>query len=84
MAFDGLTPAELAKYMKIPMGKPPPGVKPNYIDPDRPLRGGLVASTVLGAVLTTSLVFIRIYTRHFIIKKLSWDDCMNSFESYPR
>lgn len=75
MAFHGISTEKQQEYMQIPMGKPPPGVIPRYEDFPRPLRGGMIASTILGSVLTTVLVLMRLYTRKFVIKKLWWDDC---------
>jgi hypothetical protein len=54
---------------------PPPGVKPNIVDP----KGQLDANTALHTIcltLVTSVVAIRLYTRIAITKaSLGLDDC---------
>lgn len=53
---------------------PPPGVTPNFINPES--QGHLVvivaAITLTFAVLA---VLMRIYTRALIVRRLGWDDC---------
>ena len=52
----------------------PPGITSNLIDP--PSQGYMtiiLMTTFLS--LTTPIVLIRIYTRHFINRCLWWDDC---------
>lgn len=71
MDIESLTPQELAKY---PILRPPSGLLPNFGNaPDRN-----ASVTVLGSVLfTTMAIFFinRLYTKHFLIKRYSWDDC---------
>ena len=76
MAFHHLSAQAIQEYMKAPGGKPPPGVIPNYHDPQNTLSQGLSALNILGLLLVTSFVSIRMYTRTFILKSLWWDDCM--------
>lgn len=53
---------------------PPPGVTPNFIDP--PSQGYVtVVVMVFVLSLTTPIVLARLYTRHFINRRLWWDDC---------
>ena len=58
----------------VPIGTPPPGVIPNFINP--PSRGSQV---IITAIICLSLmippVFMRVYTRVFISHFLGWDDC---------
>ena len=58
----------------LPALSPPPGVQRNYIDPED--RGRVLTSvaTVLFC-LSTSFFLNRVYTKIFIIRKASWDDC---------
>ena len=61
-------------YASFPALEPPPGVVPNFIDP--PDRGYTVI--VVGAVLMALMVLffmVRLYTKCFVSKRFSWDDC---------
>ena len=74
MAFKGLSHKVVQKYMETPAGKPPRGVKPNFENPPS-LKSVLIAVTAVGQVLSTLFVMMRIYTRHFVLRRLWWDDC---------
>ncbi|KAF2113820.1 hypothetical protein BDV96DRAFT_578384 [Lophiotrema nucula] len=52
---------------------PPPGVEPNFEDPDNRMRENITLHAIF-LTLTTCCVLMRIYTRHFVIRKLGWDD----------
>jgi hypothetical protein len=67
-----LTPAQLAM---IPAGSPPPGVTPNLINPS---SDGYILLTVGSVMMGIMLIFagLRFYTKIFIVKKLTLDDCM--------
>ena len=58
---------------KIPAGRPPPGVKPNFVDPPS-LKGSVIAVNVVFMALATTVVALRIYTRRVLIKRFGWDD----------
>lgn len=59
---------------KIPALKPPPGVTPNFENPEN-FFGTIIGTIVVCLTLTTFLAWTRIYTRLFITKSISWDDC---------
>ncbi len=68
----GLTPEQLAL---TPAAAPPPGVVPNLIDP--PSIGHVMI--IVGSVLMFAMLIfaaLRFYTKIFITRKSSWDDCM--------
>ena len=52
----------------------PPGVESNLIDPPSAAYVSIILM-VLYLSLSTPLVIVRILTRHFVHKKLWWDDC---------
>lgn len=57
----------------IPALEPPPGVTPNFTNPEN--RNALVI--VVGSILMGIMILfyaIRVYTKHFIARKYSWDD----------
>ena len=57
-----------------PMAAPPPGVIPNFVNPDS--RGGetIVTVTICLALMVPFFV-MRIYSRAFVTRSLGWDDC---------
>ena len=75
MAFTGVSPEEVQRYMHIPASKPPPGINASLNDPPQHYLATNDAVNALGLIITTALVAIRIYTRGFVLKRLWWDDC---------
>ena len=75
MAFASIPEETLQKYMKTPVGKPPPGFK--SLDPDAPdpLLATYQAISALTVILTTIFIGVRMYTRGIVLKNLWWDDC---------
>jgi len=59
---------------EIPALQPPPGVESNFLNPERRSQGIQSVATFL-LCLITLMFAIRIYTKSFIIRKASWDDC---------
>ena len=57
-----------------PAGRPPPGVHPNFVDPES-LRDSVIAINVLFLVLATLAVVMRLYTKQMIARAIGWDDC---------
>lgn len=59
---------------QTPSLAPPPGITPNFIDPP---SGAyiVVITTVIFLLLTTPLVCLRVFIRHWINRRLWWDDC---------
>lgn len=54
---------------------PSNGDHSGFVDPAVHETDAITLVTV-GLTLVTSSVFLRLYTRKFITRKLSWDDCM--------
>lgn len=57
-----------------PALKSPQGVRPNLIDPASQGYVCIIAM-VIYLVVATPFVVIRMYTRHFINRRVWWDDC---------
>ena len=56
-----------------PAMKPPPGITPNLVDPASEAWITIMVVTLLLA-FTTPFVLARMYTRHFINRRVWWDD----------
>ena len=74
--MDSISPAALA----LPAGAPPPGVKPNLVNPEStgPILVGVSSAFF---TLMTVFVFVRIYTKAFIHRKWMLDDSKLSYVS---
>ena len=60
-------------FLELPVQTPPPGVIPNFSNPEN--QGSKL--TVVGAVLLTFVIIAltnRAYTKIHIVQKFSWDD----------
>ena len=72
--FSSLNPAELAAFSNYPAATPPPGVVPNFVDPENVNR---IFYGITGWVYGLMLPFFlnRLYVKFYRMKKFSWDDC---------
>lgn len=52
---------------------PPPGVTPNFDNPESIAHRVIIVS-VLGAVITIPICAIRLYTKRFILENVGWED----------
>jgi hypothetical protein len=59
---------------KLPAVPPPPGVVPNFNNPDNYKHHNIVLHTVV-LTITSVAVLVRLYTRAIIKKKFGVDDC---------
>ncbi|MCJ1394806.1 hypothetical protein MMC18_007686 [Xylographa bjoerkii] len=76
-ALASLSPAELNALADYPALTPPPGVVPNFVNPENQNTPEFVVTSLLLAVMI--LFFInRIYVKSILMRKCSWDDltCM--------
>lgn len=64
-----------ATLLNGPAGTPPAGVQSNFDNPAN-LNTIIYLTKTIALTLTTVAIFIRIYTRHVIIRSLGYDDCM--------
>ena len=66
--------ARIQMLLNGPAGKPPEGVTPNFAD-----QANLETTTIdiltVGMALTTLAVAIRMYTKSFLIRSLTYEDC---------
>ena len=74
MAFRGLSAETIEQYMHKPAAKPPAGVTPDFKNPPS-LQTPLIVVVVLFVAISSFFVAMRLYTRHFVLRKLWWDDC---------
>lgn len=73
--FSGLTPDQLHALASYPLIPPPKGVTPNFINPVDHNKPLYIVTSLLFGIMTT-FVIIRAYTKTYIIRSYSWDDCM--------
>lgn len=66
-----LTNPALAKY---PLALPPPGVIPNFVNPESHAYQ-LIITVAVCLSLVVVAVFMRLYTKQFITHSMGWDDC---------
>jgi len=71
------TPEQLQELLNGPSMKPPAGVMPNFVDPAN-FHVLYIATVVLCLSFATSALFMRIYTKIYIIHKTEWADCETS------
>lgn len=64
----------LTNYAIVGAMRPPPGVVPNFVDPENHLKETII-SHIIVLIFVTLFVGLRVYTRRFITRQLSWDDC---------
>ncbi|KAL8637703.1 MAG: hypothetical protein Q9228_005053 [Teloschistes exilis] len=69
VALDPSNPA-LAKY---PLASPPPGVIPNFVNPESHAYQ-LIITVAVCLALVVIAVSMRLYTKQFITKSMGWDD----------
>lgn len=53
---------------------PPPGVTPNFTNPDS-MAWRLIVASVLCPVFATLFCLLRFYTARFVVRKIFRDDC---------
>lgn len=60
--------------LNTPLMPPPDGVQSNYVDPEDQTIF-IITSNVLCLVFVTVFVALRLYTKVFIARRISLDDC---------
>lgn len=66
--------ADLTAYANMPALTPPPGVTPNFTNPESQSFRFVVSGAVLLGIMAIFLCS-RFYTKCFIRRKATWDDC---------
>lgn len=67
--------------MATPGLAPPPGVTPNFINPESHARFVVVTHTIC-LTLSTIFVLLRTYTKFFISHAPGWEDCKCQISSF--
>ena len=72
--LDSLTPQELDALSGVPALAPPPGVQSNFVNPQNQSLSFYIVTSILFVAM---VIFFsnRAYTKLFIVRKYSWDDC---------
>lgn len=68
------TAAELEALMEDPALAPPNGTIPNFTNPYTFKTEALVYQVII-LILATSITFLRIYTKLFVVRKWVLEDC---------
>ena len=63
----------MSSYSTLAVAPPPPGVTPNFVNPESPGHQYVITSTIC-LVLMISLLLLRLYSKHFVTHTLSIDD----------
>ncbi|KNG88687.1 hypothetical protein ANOM_003110 [Aspergillus nomiae NRRL 13137] len=71
--MESMSTDQLQKLLQGPAGRPPPGVEPNLMSPANQRISGQAAILVCFIAASISL-FMRIYTRIFVIRKTNMSD----------
>ena len=79
MSASSLSPEEYANIPPsvldtLPALQPPTGVESNFVNPENKNYVQISVATVLFSLMVC-LFANRVYTKLFIIRKVSWDDC---------
>lgn len=61
-------------YLMLPGGISPPGIIPNFVNPESRGPVSVIACTI-AMVLMMSFVLVRFYAKLAVIRKWNWDDC---------
>lgn len=74
-----LTPAQLElalqKLLNGPAGIPPAGIIPNFDNPPHLAVLLLEVTAGLTVGFATCALIIRIYTKHFLLRSMGYEDC---------
>lgn len=71
---------QVQMILRGPAMAPPPGIEPNFVDPQS-LYQYHVLTIVLTVAISTLALVMRIYTKRCIIRKVGAEDCMSPFLS---
>ena len=64
----------MTDYSMIPAGTPPPGVTPNFVNPESRGRIAIIVN-IISMTLMVGFVVTRFYSKYYVLHKPSWDDC---------
>lgn len=64
----------VSRQQRVPAIDPPPGVIPNFVNPESRMQG-LIVTAICFTVIAGICVCLRMYTRMFLTRSVGWDDC---------
>lgn len=64
------------------VGVPPPGVTPNYDNPEY-IGHRMVTVNAVCLTLSTIIIALRVYTRGWIVQAIGVDDCLSPLPAAP-
>jgi hypothetical protein len=79
MSVAGIPYSVLENY---PAGTPPPGVKPNFVDPPSHHTELIVLNTIFLSLMWI-VVLMRLYAKGRILRNMGWDDCKPLTRRFP-
>ena len=62
---------------RVPGLQPPPGVTPNFVNPEN-YQNTLIAALTIFLPIATIITAAKLYTGAFIVKSIAWEDCKYS------
>jgi hypothetical protein len=62
-------------YWNVPAATPPNGTIPNFVNPPN-IGYRQTTTNIVVLVIMIIVVFLRLYTRIFIVRSFGYDDCM--------
>ena len=68
---------------KVPALMPPPGVIPNFFNPESHATQTIVVCSVVTAAMILFLV-VRMYMKLHLSHSVGWDDCKSSLGAFPK
>ena len=69
-----LPQAQVEELLNGPGLAPPNGIIPNFKDPSSQ-KQVVIAANVICLVIASIGLFIRVYTKVFLVKRYGWEDC---------
>lgn len=71
-------PESVHEILDGPALQPPPGIHPNFVNPED-LHIAIVVTLVLCVSISTLVFWMRVYTKLYIIHRTGWEDCKFCF-----
>jgi len=69
-----LTPEQLEAFSSVPALSAPPGVRSSFVNPENQNQVFYIVTSILFGLMVI-LFLNRVYSKLFMIRKYSWDDC---------
>lgn len=59
---------------RVPGLEPPPGVVPNFVNPEN-YQNKIIACLTVFLAIATIFTAAKLYTKAVIVKSIAWEDC---------